>query len=990
MKQKLKSHARRSATLSGVSLGKLTRFTATAALCLAASLAYADGRITGRVTDAATRTGLPGAEVSLSGTNAKAVTATDGSFSLSVPAGTYELTTYYLGYPSQTITTPVNEGATTPTLVSLGNSDTVTLEAFTVEGTREGQARALNQQRTSTNLTSIISSDLSGQFPDKTIADAVKRLPGITVETDTDTGGSEGRYITIRGMNADFNAVSINGMRATVADFGGSSRRVPLDVVSVKSADQIEVTKALRPDQDGDGIGGAVNIVTRSPFDREGLYAFAETAVGYSELLDVYTGDYPYSNPNYEASGGVSTVFGKNKNYGISVAANFRDRAFVKQRVSTGGWGTDGGPTYYPISVIFQDFFDDVSAAGLNSTFEWRPTEDTKVRFDFSHSERDTERGRQRLAYSFNPGGAASNISDDTAGTYTANGRKRYQVRQFFEEQAITNLVGRVETKVGDWKLDYFAGANRGSFDGDPAKDIQATFRTGSTSNTFTNNGYLPGVTTVTNVTTPTNFAFDGVNRGTAFTTDDELSTGLDAKHDASLFGGEGFWKTGFKVRLFDRDYDRRELLYRRTGLTGTWNLGGYTGAALPGGAVIGSSVADYNASSYVDGNYTSPRLFLDPELLRDYSNTLIAAGRLAPSVDNALRSRIFSYEAEENIYATYGQSQFTWGKITALAGARIELTDVNFTGANGSTDAGTGNVDPSTVAAYDLGNDYVNVLPGIHLRYDQNRNLLYRFSVTQSIARPRLSDLNPSVFEDAFGDNDLFLPTVDSGDINLKPTRSTNVDLGVEYYFGAASVLSGGVFYKDMKDNVYRGYDFANINFPGFLVRQSLNAERAWVAGYELAYDHQFTFLPSPFDGFGVFANYTFAESEVDTGLAQFANVNLPLFNQVKHTVNAGLFYNKGVLASRLSLLYRTESLIGVEVDADTLDYDPKLSRYQGPSTTLDFTTSYEFIRDWTVILQLQNVLNEPGQGYDGSESRIDYNEYTDWSASLAIRWNL
>ncbi len=971
------THTRPAATLSGVSLARLARLTASAALCFAATAAYADGRITGRVTDAATNSGLPGAEVTLGGTKAKAITASDGSFTLSAPAGSYELNTYYLGYPSQTVTTTVTEGATTPALISLGNSDTVTLEAFTVEGTREGQARALNQQRTSTNLTSIISSDLSGQFPDKTIADAVKRLPGITVETDTDTGGSEGRYITIRGMNADFNAVSINGMRASVSDFSGLSRRVPLDVVSAKSADQIEVTKALRPDQDGDGIGGAVNITTRSPFDRDGIYASAEAEIGYSSITEDYSSSYPYNDPNTEFSASFSSPLGKSGKHGLSVSANFRDRSFLKQRISTTGWSFDG-TAYSPSSggstgVVLQHFFDDVQALGFNGTYEWRPTEETRIRFDFSYSSRDTERGRQRLLYRFFDGETANETTgDDTYDTYSSSStRVDRNVRQFFETQKITDLIARGETRAGNVKFNYMAGLNHGAFDGDPDRDISARFESNpSGTTTYTANGYSPQVGFSGNENNPASFRLRSLDRGTSYVSDNELATGLDATLETELAGGEGFWKIGAKGRFVEQDYDKVENFFFRTN---SWSP-----AAGPAG--VGSSVADYSANSTVGGNAFG--FFIDPEILRQNANILEAANFLDPATDNALRSLANSYEAKENIYSTYGLGQFTWDKLTALAGARAEFTDVNFTGNNGTID---GSGDVIAVTPYDSSRSYVDILPGVHLRYDQTKNLVYRFAVTRSIARPRFSDLRPTQVID----NDNL--EVRQGNLDLDPTSSNNLDLGLEYYFTNASSLSFGLFYKDMQDNAYTTRS-AIVGGPqnGYTLITTANAESAWVRGFELGYNHQFTFLPAPFDGFGAFANYTYADSEVETGIAAYANEKLPLFNQVENTVNFGLFYEKSGFLARVSLLYRSESLIELQTDAASFAYDPKLSRYLAPTTTLDVTASYEFHKNWEVFTQFSNLLSEPGKAYDGTEARMDYNEITEWSASLGFRWNL
>lgn len=971
--QKHHPHAAKAAS-APFRLSSRSRASLVAALALAASATtlWADGRISGRVTDASTQSGLPGAEISVAGSSAKAITASDGSFALNLPAGDYELSSYYLGYPSQTVSVTVADGTTVPARFALGSADdVVTLDAFVVEGTREGQARALNQQRTSQNLVNIISSDLSGQFPDKTIADAVKRLPGITVETDTDTGGSEGRYISIRGMNADFNAVSINGVRAAVSDFSGLSRRVPLDVVSAKSADQIEVTKALRPDQDGDGIGGAVNIVTRGPFDREGTYASAEVEVGYSNLSEDYSGNYPYTDPSLEFSASFSTIIDEEGKHGISISANQRERQFLKQRVSTTGWRTNAG-AYRPLGLVLQHFYDDVSAAGLNTTYEWRPSEDNRIRVDFSYSNRDTERGRDRQVVNYgtpNPGGTivGDTFTQFTSSTGTSGATRRIErnVRQFFEEQQILNGAISGDFKRADWTFTPLVGFNRGTFDGDPQKDISARFRSSRGTLTYTAGGYTPDFSTTSPRNDPTNYFLNTTDRGTSYVTDQGYTLGLDAKREASLFDGEGFWKFGVKSSLFDREYKKEENFFFRN--------------TVGGGDFFGNqAVAPYSADRTLGGAYDYG-FFLSPGLVRDYAN----GGNLDnAALDNVLRGIAGSYDANEDIHATYAMGQFSWGKFTAMSGARIEFTDVEISGADGTTD-GFGDI--VAITPYTTSNDYFDVLPGLHLRYDQNKNLLYRFSITRSLARPRLSDLNPS----RLVNNDL--DEITQGDIDLKPTRSTNLDLGLEYYFENAGVLSAGVFYKDMTDNAYTTRSFLTTGpFAGYQEISRTNAKGAWVRGLELGYDQQLTFLPAPLDGLGVFANYTYADSEVDTGLAQFANEKLSLFNQVEHTLNAGLFYEKSGFRARISLLYRSESLIELATNAATLDYDPNLSRYLAPSTTLDFTASYDFSKNWQVFVQAANVLDEPGRAYNGNESRFDYNEYTDWSAAVGLRWSL
>jgi TonB-dependent receptor len=202
----------------------------------------------------------------------------------------------------------------------------------------------------------IISSDSFGEFPDKSIADAVRRLPGITVERGQ--GDGEGRYVTIRGMNADFNAVSLNGVRVAVSNFDNASRSVPLDVVSSRSAETIEVTKAIRPDQDADAIGGAVNIRTRSPFDRDGRTITMDSALTYNNLLGRYGQGYYLDPYGYEFGASFSDVITKDGKWAAAVTVNTRRTPYGSQSVDVRGWTTvddGGGPLdglYVPTGVL--------------------------------------------------------------------------------------------------------------------------------------------------------------------------------------------------------------------------------------------------------------------------------------------------------------------------------------------------------------------------------------------------------------------------------------------------------------------------------------------------------------------------------------------------------------------------------------------------------------------------------------------------------------
>jgi TonB-dependent receptor len=962
-----------------------------AALLVAAVLphrAFAQATTTalsGRVTDAATQSVLRGATVTLTPVAAGAAgagalrTSTDasGEFTLNAVPGDYSLALDYLGLPpkAQAITLA---GAPVRLALSLGDA-VLALAAVTVESTRTGQARALNQQRAAQNLTNIISADFSGQFPDKNIADAVKRLPGITVETDRDTGGSEGRYVTVRGMSADFNAVTVNGMRVNATDFDGITRRVPLDVISSDVADQIEVTKALRPDQDADSIGGAVNIKTRSAFSRDGRTASAKFALGYSAILNDYF-NYPFENPSREGAFTYSDLIGESRQWGFSLSANYRDRTFVKQRNSTGGWrglGTAASP-FSMDSFILQHFFDDMTSRGFNGSLEFRPTVDHKLRLFAGTNTRETNRGRQRQQIFFPATVTATNLvgpSIVTGDTYTSiaspNNTVRRDARSFDESQDTRTLAFDAESRFGDTTVTTLVGYNRGEFDGGLNAGVQAQFSRATSTNGYTitpGNARFPVFTTTLDRITPSAasaYQMSSLVRGTRNFVDQEWNASLDAKRPATVAGLPGWFKAGAKFRTKDRD---RDEIQRSFNANANWNLLGYVGQPD-----IPSMLADYGANNGAtsDGRYDFG-YFLDPKKIRDTGELLISRGLLVPTASNALNSQLGDHSAWEDVSAAYAQGQFTSGRFTLLAGVRAERTTTKFK-AWAVIDNVPVRIQPSR--------GYTGVLPGLHLRYDGTKNFVIRSAYTESLSRPTFNQLNPRATINTVTD------VVSRGSIDLKAVTSRNYDLSFDYYLGTTGYVSLGLFHKDYKNNVYRSTQTELFEGePNTLVTQDRNARGGKLTGVEFAFDQPLRFLPAPFDGLGITINVTYTDSSLDTGLPRLAGLKIPLFDQMKETVNASIYYEKSGLRLRASAHRRSRTVFDLATDNLFA-----LARYESPSTELDFTASYKFHRRWTVYTEVQNALSAPRHGYNGdSNLRLDYNEYAEWAATVGVRWSL
>jgi len=967
------------------------------------------GVIIGRVTDAKSQAGLPSAEIALAGTDRRTTTARDGGFTLrDVPAGAQTVTVTYLGYDPKSQPVTVGAGQVAEVAVQLG-AEVVSLEAFEVTGLVEGQARALNQQKAAQGITNIIAADAFGQFPDKSIADATRRLPGVTIERGQ--GQGEGRYVTIRGMNADFNAVSLNGVRVAVSNFDGASRSVPLDVVSAKSAETIEVSKSVRPDQDGDAIGGAVSIRTRSAFDRSGRFLSVEAGLSRNALIGDYGPGFYLDRDGHEASVNYGDFLDAQRKWALALTLNTRETPYASQSVDTRSFSTvtnsaglAAGAQYVgklmPTGVLLQEFFDQIEQDGATVALEYRPDASNQVRLNASYSQRDSRRGRQLqdlrfdTDYQFWSASAPAAFTGDTMTRFTSENRLFRQVRDFYEDQALFSLALDGRHERGDDTFTWLAGFNRGKFDGDAQRDLWLTFRSGFSFNEYNlagnGDGYFPAVTTARNRLDPFQYRLDTVDLGTRFITDDEFVLKGDWQRDTSLLGGRGFWKAGVQARWKARDFQTLDRFYDSTTNVASFRSGAGAVAWFLDENQLGQGVAavNYGPDRSVDGRYQYG-FFIDPAIARRAIDAYIASGRIAHNAagaaDSAARSKVGSYDASEDVYAAYLMAQTAINRWTLLAGVRAELVEVTFDTHRAIT-AGSLYSGATPLRA---SHDSLDVLPGVHVRYDVDRNFVLRAALTRSLARASYRQLNPLEVLDNTA------RTLSRGRTDLEPTSAWNLDFSAEYYLGQIGLLSASAFYKDMSDNVYRlGSTALGSAIPGasdptatYAISEFRNAKGAEVYGLELSFERTLRFLPAPFDGLGVFANFTWVDSEVDTGLPGRSGLKTPLFGQVEKSWNAGLSYQKHGLQLRLAYNWRDAYL-----DFNGIDADARLDRYLDTLGVLDVTASYQL--PWwnvSVYAEFNNLTDEPDRAYRGNAAlRPVYNEYRDWSASFGLRWRL
>src|SRR5688500_18004784 len=231
---------------------------------LFAQSAHAQATLTGKVTNAATGRTLEGASVAIRGTDREAVTDRGGSYRFdNVPLGNVILTVSYTGLTTTEM--PVTIGAGTNVKDVGLTADIYTLNTFVVSGEREGNAQAITLQKLSAGVKSIVSTDAFGNLAGNP-ADLLVRLPGVEGVYCSD----QMRYVRVRGLHQNLTTVTMDGNRLANAASAGANRDFQFQTVNSETVERLEVVKSPTPDMDGDSIGGAVNMVSKSAFDSSG------------------------------------------------------------------------------------------------------------------------------------------------------------------------------------------------------------------------------------------------------------------------------------------------------------------------------------------------------------------------------------------------------------------------------------------------------------------------------------------------------------------------------------------------------------------------------------------------------------------------------------------------------------------------------------------------------------------------------------------------
>lgn len=932
------------------------------ALLLAASPLWGNGTVSGVLRDAQTGLSLEGAQVSVPGV---ATTQTDrsGRFFLSLPAGTHVLSIDYLGAVSDQASVDVREGETSRVERAL-TIEVYELEAIAVQARVLGTARALNQQRSADNLRSIVASDAIGKFPDENAAQALSRLPGISIERDQ----GEGRFVIIRGIDPELNSVSIDGV--AIATPAADERKTLLDTIPTETLAALEVTKAVLPDQPGDSIGGHINLLTANAFDRDERFMSFSVSTLYSDLTEEF---------GYKGSASYSDFLDADKTWGLTVSAVWSERKFGSDNNEAEPWSLeegDDGKEYWiqDDEIQFREYNLSRERKGATFDLEYRPNDSAQYFVRGSFAEYTDHEIRNALALGFGEAweyedSNGDDVDDDMvefsnigANGFTAeNVGVSRELKDREETMSIYALsaggVHRLDQLTLDYKVGYsraeedtpfdfevkFAQLNEDHAEDPTDGDYEGYLETPDfvISNTRQDILSIRSLGTAGNLdpSDAGDYEFDGIEDAYQKVTEKHVTGEINALYTLDE-SRHTYVKAGALARAKTKESD---LTVR-------------TSDDNPGEI---DELAGFTASGVRDSYGTG-----FPYIRQDIRDYYLANANAFAMEDDVEGSAIEDYQADETVLAGYFMAGTTLAKLQIIAGARVERTSFE-------TDGFLYNDDTEAVTPTHFEHDYTNFLPGIHFRYEVNANLIARASWTNAIARPTFAQLSPGIVEED-GDRE-------AGNPMLDPYESMNWDASIEYYLEDLGVISVAVFHKNIQSFVYE--QEIEDGAPNGDLTTFLNGDDGHITGVELGYQQRLTFLP--IDGFSFLTNATFSDSKATVmgEKSDDPSRDLPFVKQSDLVGNVAVSYEHAGFFIRLSGTYRDDYLdeVGGKASED---------RFVDSHFQVDLSTAYTFASDWTVFADLINLTNEPFKAYWGESHRLAQFEEYGWSAVVGIKW--
>jgi len=924
--------------------------------------------INGRVADG--NIYLPGVNIMVSPTEKGGNSDLDGRFSISnLPVGQVSIRFSFIGYETVNLDFTLKAGVNDLGVVQMPEA-ALELADIVVKGTMApSQMKALSIKRAAPQIMDVLAADAIGKLPDRNAAEAVQRLPAVSVNRYH----GEANQVSVRGTPYAWASTLYNGTRLPAANvFGG--RNAILDAIPSEMIQYVLLSKTLTPDMEADAIGGSINFVTRTAPDDQ-LLNFS-LGGGYNQRAE---------KPTFNGSMVYGDRFLNNK-LGIIVAASIWDRNFAadEQAIEYNLTLPNPAERYSINTVNAKRYFGERRTRAINAAVEYEFNQSHKL---FGRLVRDSfedirpvyesfyELDRRRYRYSYR----YSEYLSDLRG-YELGGKHQLSPKLKIDWAASSyDMRFRIETPPGmpdDQRglpiAQFFQGL-RGDW-GSRSSDGRIYMDFDSPNGVGLNiRNMNPGLTNPEDI----------MNADRLFLTQlvifqlDQLERDNVAQLNLSYDVSPDFvFKTGFKYRQKDFDYALTPLVWipmAALGIPGTpplRNLSSFNRGAYPVGEGLFKELGNPFTGMFIDP-ITKDQLFdiFTPDFLNQNGFLDVSP---ASNVTTA-------FDGYENVLALYAMG--TWSpsnQLSITAGVRNEHTSVLVNG-------GRYNVQTREASAVTETSEYNSLLPMLNVKYSPTEQSNIRAAYTRTFIRPNFGNLNPGEQQDVTGG----IPRISRGNPALQPTYSDNFDLMGEWFLSNIGLISGGVFYKQISDYIFRNQFTQNIDGNNFLVSQPDNLENAYLVGFETGITKRFDKLPGLLGGMGFDGNMALIHSElqVPTPTANgtvIEKTQLP--NQSGLLFNASIFYEKDGLMLRLASNFR-----GKSVEVINQELGPDFYVWVDRNLTVDFSGAYTISPKIRTFVEVRNLTNEPFRQYLGNNrDRQTSSEWFSISGQAGIRVNV
>lgn len=975
------------------------------------------GTIAGRV-----QTGgrfLHNARVTVDAANREVFTNAAGEYRITgVPAGAVEVDVFHTGFEPQTATVQVASGAVAArdfVLARRGEVDaegSVQLAEFVVAGEREynAQAIAINEQRFSPNLKNVVSTDAFGDINQGNIGEFLKHVPGVTIEVKD---GNTPSGIQVRGFNSNYTNVTIDGgtiASTAMANTQFHSRQFVLEQANINNLSRIEVVKVPTPDMPANSLGGSVNLVSRSAFERERAeLSFKAYLTANSEGLSFgkRAGAGRVKERTILPSLDLTYVLPVNERFGIVATFSHNEQFYIQdQSVPLHRWDGNGATVENPQTHEFR------WSTGGNRTertsasvkLDWKPAEGHLLEFTAQANafRQETTNRQLTLRVGNNPadwGETFIHGSTYTPGTSGAPGGSLSGGTQL--RHGLTRALGlRYTLNRGPWSAEL--GSNL-SFSNNLVRDHEKGFF-GSVGTTLVGasridfddinnaNGSVGRVTVYDadgdpmDPTSLTNYRMTNAT-GQHWEAEDELFDvrgSLRRTFDAAT-GPIGV-KAGFAITDLERAIDYVPMQWDYVGADGVGNTEDD----------ILQPYRDPIYSGLAPGHGRPPQEWPSPwlahaSLVDNPSWFARPSNREGDTIrNNAVRSPLVA----ETISAGYlmADARLLQNRLRLTGGVRYELTENEGWGMRQDNDAvyqrdAAGNLvrddegDPirrPEAGAPGSGEDarlrylyraqynkrdYDGTYPSLSASYNFTDSLLLRLGYAKTIGRPRTVDVVPTISVTTnldFSSGGSSAPGwVSSSNTSLKPWEADNFDISLEYYLPGNGVVSAGVFRKDITDffgTLRSVVDEALIEELGLTEQElgyeyttRINVGAARIDGIELNYNQALGFLGGWAEPFTLMANYTRLNLSGENE-ADFSDF-------IPKAGNIGLQMNFGRLSAFLKWNYRGRQLRELKDDF------PGAAEYIRSREQIDANIEYQLSDRFSIFVAGRNITNETNE---------------------------